>query len=341
MRRLLPILSLAAVLLGALAAAHAASSTRVKMATMAPDGSAWHRALQEMGAAWRERTDGAVELRIYAGGTAGDEAAAVRKMRIGQLDAAGISVVGLAEIDPAFGAFGVPMLFRSYEELRAVLEAVEPYYQERLRDKGFVLLNWANGGWAHLFSDEPIRTIADLKKARLYVSAGDDDLVEWWKDNGFQPRALAPTDVLTGLETGMIDAMVTTPLVAMAMQWYKRIPYMHHLPLGPFVGANVMTQRSWDRIGASHREAVLAAAEASEEQIFDRIAADDEEAVELMRQRGLEVVESADEAEWRSQLERYAAEMRGELVPAEAYDRVVAARDRVRAELAGTAGDGD
>ena len=312
------------------ATSQAASPVRVKMATMAPDGSAWHKALEQMGSEWRRATDGVVELRIYPGGTAGDEAAVVRKMRIGQLDAAGITIVGLAEVDAAFDAFGIPMLFRSYEELRAVLDEVEPYFEQKLSEKGFVLLNWANGGWAHLFSDEPIRTIDELKRAKLYVSAGDDDLVEWWKDNGFKPRALAPTDILTGLETGMIDAMVTTPLVAMSMQWFKRVPHMHHLPLGPLVGANVMTKRTWESIEPAARQRLLAAAEESEKEIFDKIAADDQEAVELMKQRGLKVVESADEGEWRRQLERYAAEMRGELVPAEAYDRVTRARDQVR-----------
>lgn len=327
---------LAVVAATAVATGAIAASVRVKMATMAPAGSAWHKALEEMGSEWRRATGGAVELRIYPGGIAGDEAAVVRKMRIGQLDAAGITIVGLADIDPAFDALGIPVLFRSYVELRGVLDEIEPYFEQKLAERGFVLLNWANGGWAHLFSDEPIRTLEGLKRAKLYVSAGDDDLVEWWKENGFQPRALAPTDILTGLETGMIDAMVTTPLVAMSMQWYKRVPYMHHLPLGPLVGANVVTERAWQKIAATDREALLAAAERSEEEIFDKIAADDEAAIELMRQRGLEVIESADESEWRRELARYAAEMRGDLVPAEAYDRIVTARDRVRREL----GDG-
>lgn len=333
MRRSALTLSLTAACLLGLATLEAAAPNRIKMATMAPDGSAWYKALSEMGAAWSASTAGRVELRIYPGGTAGDEAAVVRKMRIGQLDAAGITIVGLGEIDPSFDAFGIPMLFRSYGELRGVLDELRPYYEAKLADKGFVLLNWANGGWAHLFSKQPIRTLDDLKRAKLYVSAGDEDLVEWWKDNGFQPRALAPTDIMTGLETGMIDAMVTTPLVAMAMQWYKRMPNMHQLPLGPLVGANIVTQRAWEKISSEDRREMLDAAERSEDQIFDKIARDDEEAIELMGQRGLTVVESADETEWRRQLERYASEMRGQLVPAEAYDRVVAARDAVRKRL--------
>lgn len=313
----------------------AAPRTLIKMATLAPDGSAWDKALKGMGADWRRLTDGEVTLRIYAGGTAGDEADVVRKMRIGQLDAAGITVVGLAEVDRAFEAFGIPLLFDSYEELAGVLEELEPFFTERLEKQGFVLLNWAHGGWAHLFSADPVRSVDDLKKVKMFVTAGDDRRVQWWKNNGFQPRALAPTDILTGLQTGMIDAMVTTPLITMSMQWYRRMPHMHNLPLGPVVGANVMTRRSWNKLPEDSRAALARSARELETTIFDRISTDDENAIRLMEERGLTVVESASEVEWRRQIERFSREMRGEMVPADAFDRMVEARDKVRAALAG------
>jgi TRAP-type C4-dicarboxylate transport system substrate-binding protein len=309
------------------------------MATLAPDGSAWDKALKRLGADWNRLTDGEVTLRIYAGGTAGDEADVVRKMRIGQLDAAGISLVGLAEIDRAFDAFGIPLLFDSYEELEGVLEVMEPYFVERLEAQGFVFLNWAHGGWAHLFSGSPIGSIEDLRKAKIFVTAGDDRRVQWWKDNGFQPRALALTDVLTGLQTGMIDAMVTTPLITMSMQWYRQIPYMHNLPLGPVVGANIMTRRAWNRLPEDDRAELVAAARRMEREIFERISADDEQAVSLMQERGLTVVESGDEVEWRRRIGEFSGEMRGEMVPADAFDRIVAARDEVRRSLGGGAPD--
>ncbi len=308
-----------------------AAQARVKLATMAPDGSAWHKALMNMGSEWQQLPDGGVGLRVYPGGTAGDEAAVVRKMRIGQLDAAGVTIVGLVEIDPSFEALGIPLLFRDYDELAGVLAEMRSFYEEKLEAKGFVLVNWAHGGWAHLFSALEIRTVEDLKKAKIFVSSGDDVRVQWWKDNGFNPRPLAATDVLTGLQTGMIDTMVSTPLIAMSMQWYKRIPYMHHLPLGPVVGANIMTRRMWDRLTEGQRAGILAAGRKTEAEIFERISADDAAAVDLMRERGLQVVGSDDESEWRRELTDFASEMRGKMVPEEAYDRMVAARDRVRA----------
>jgi len=323
----------AGVALPGLTSAWAAPRTLIKMATLAPDGSAWDKALKSMGADWHRLTDGEVTLRIYPGGTAGDEADVVRKMRIGQLDAAGITVVGLTEIDDAFEAFGIPLLFDSYEELAGVLDRLEPYFVERLEAQGFVFLNWAHGGWAHLFSGRPVRSVDDLRQVKIFVTAGDDKRVQWWKDNGFQPRALAVTDILTGLQTGMIDAMVTTPLITMSMQWYRRMPYMHNLPLGPVVGANVMTRRAWDRLPEATRAELVVAARKMEGEIFEQISADDERAIELMQERGLTVVDSGDPEEWRRQIRRFSGEMRGHMVPADAFDRMVAARDAVRAEL--------
>ena len=317
--------------------AEAAPKTLIKMATLAPTGSAWDKALKGMGAEWRRVTGGEVTLRIYAGGIAGDDSDVVRKMRIGQLDAAGVTIVGLTEIHRSFEAFGIPLLFDSWEELEGVLDELEPYYRQQLESQGFVLLNWAHGGWAHLFSAEPVRTVADLKKVKLFVTAGDDRRVQWWKNNGFQPRALAVTDILTGLQTGMINALVSTPLVTMSMQWYRRIPYMHNLPLGPLLGANVITRRTWNRLPEASRKGLMAAAQELEERIFENISADDAEAIRLMEERGLTVVESADEAEWRRQIRRFANDMRGGMVPADAFDLMISARDKVRASLAAAA----
>lgn len=334
MRSALWTLLLVPVLILAQGNAVAAPKTLIKMATLAPEGTAWDKALKTMGAEWRRVTGGEVTLRIYPGGTAGDDADVVRKMRIGQLDAAGVTISGLTEMDATFEAFGIPMLFDSWDELEGVLVELEPYFRDQLESQGFVFLNWAHGGWAHIFSAKPVRSVDDLRKVKLFVTAGDDKRVQWWKNNGFQPRPLAVTDILTGLQTGMIDAMVTTPLVTMSMQWYRKIPYMHNLPLGPLLGANVMTKRAWNRLPEESRTALLAAAKDLETQIFSRITEDDATSIRLMEERGLTVVESADEAEWREQIRRFATDMRGDIVPAEAFDLMIEARDKVRRSLA-------
>ena len=214
------VVALAAAL--GVAAAPAAAREILKMATLAPQGSIWDTTLREMGAAWSKQTAGAVELRVYPGGVAGDESDVVRKMRIGQFQGAALTVTGLAELDPAFGVFQIPLFFESWEEVNAVLERLGPDLERRLEAKGYVLVLWGHGGWVHLFSRQPVRTLDDLKKQKLFVWAGDDGLVQLWRRNGYQPVALAATDVTMGFQTGMIDVVPTTPIAALSLQWFRQ-----------------------------------------------------------------------------------------------------------------------
>lgn len=87
--------------------------TIIKMATLAPEGSSWFQVLQEMGEEWRKASDGAITLRIYPGGVAGDEDAVIRKMRVGQIQAAAITGIGLAYLEPSFYALHIPMMYES------------------------------------------------------------------------------------------------------------------------------------------------------------------------------------------------------------------------------------
>ncbi|MEE9563083.1 MAG: TRAP transporter substrate-binding protein DctP [Thermoanaerobaculia bacterium] len=313
-----------------LATRAAEAATVIKLATLVPDGSVWDKALKQMGSDWKERSDGRVTLRIYPGGVAGDEPDVVRKMRIGQIQAASLTVTGLSEIDPAFKVFTIPLFWDSYEELLFVLEAMEPYLAAKLEARGFVFVHWGHAGWVHLFSKDPIRRIADLKQQKLFVWAGQDDMVQWWKRSGFKPVALAATDIMTGLQTGMIEVLPTTPLAALNLQWFRQTPYMHELGLAPLVGATVITQKAWKKISAADQKALLAVARRTEEQLEKGIPQQDREAVEAMTKRGLEVIAVTDDTEWREAAAEFADTMRGAVVPAEAFDRALAERSRFR-----------
>jgi TRAP-type C4-dicarboxylate transport system substrate-binding protein len=314
----------------ALAASPAAAQTVVKLATLVPDGSVWDKALQSMGAEWRAATAGRVELRVYAGGVAGDEAEVVRKMRIGQLQAATLSIGGLQDIDPAFGVFSVPFVFDSYLELYATLAELEAELAARLEAKGFVLLHWGHGGWVHLFSKEPVRSLADLRAQKLWVWAGDDERVQLWRRSGFQPVPLASTDILTGLQTGLIDVVPNPPLVALAFQWFRQLPNMLDLGLAPLAGGTVVTRTAWERLEPADREALRAAARRTQAVLERDVPAQDAEAVEQMRQRGLAVNAPTDPAEWRRAGETFVREVEGRL-PADVLGRMLAARDAWRA----------
>lgn len=318
-----------AVLAGA-ALARPAAAVTVKLATLVPDGSVWDKELKRMGSEWRRDTGGRVELRVYPGGVAGDEGAVVRKMRLGVLDAATMTVGGLSDIDPAFSVFNIPLFFDSYDELFHVVKALEPVLVERLRAQGFELLGWGHAGWIHVFSTQRISSLADLKKLKMFVGAGDSEMTQFWKRSGFRAVPLSSTDILTGLKTGMIDVYPATPLAALSFQWFRDTPYMHGLGIAPLVGATVFTARTWARLEPADQKALVAGARRVEKNLETEIPAQDSTAVAEMEQRGLSVVEDFDPAEWQAEADAFARTMVEIKVPREIYDAALAARDDYR-----------
>lgn len=316
-----------------------ASSARqvLKIATLAPQGSIWDQALKSIGAEWAKETGGSGQLRVYAGGVAGDEADVLRKIRIGQFQGAGLTVAGLAELDPAFRLFHLPLYFRSYEELDAVVEELQPELDRRLESKGFVRLFWAHGGWVHLFSRSPVRSVEELKKQKLWVWAGDDSQVQQWRKNGFQPVALAATDIQMGLQTRLIDALPTTPGVALTLQWFRQAPHMLGLGLAPLVGAVVVDRKAWESLPERDRQILRESARRAEQRLAGQVPEYDRKAIQAMRDRGLAVVEPTPEEEvgWRRAAEAFLGAAREAAVPEEILARGRAVLERRRLAAAG------
>jgi TRAP-type C4-dicarboxylate transport system substrate-binding protein len=306
-----------------------AQSAAIKLATVVPDGSIWDKSLEQMGTEWKAATGDRVTLTVFSGGSQGDEATVLRKMRLSALQGASLTVVGLASIDPAFNVFNIPFFFQSYDELNAVVEKLTPLLKQRIEAKGFVLLNWGHGGWLQVFSKQPVQSVADLKRARLYTSAGDDRMTQWYKANGFQPRAMAMTDVLTGLTTGMIDALPTTPLAAMSFQWYKQTSYMLDLGISPIVGATVISKRTWDRISPADRAKMGESARRVEKQLQTEVPKQDGLATLLMQNQGLKITKASG-PEWQQLGDSLARTMRGVMVPADVFDLALKERDAFR-----------
>jgi TRAP-type C4-dicarboxylate transport system substrate-binding protein len=306
-----------------------AQTTSVKLATVVPDGSIWDKSLKQMAADWRQATDGRVSLTVFNGGSQGDEPTVIRKMRLGALQAASVTVVGLATLDPAFNVFSIPFFIKSYDELNAVIDKLTPELKRRLDARGFVLLNWGHGGWLQVFTKRPVETVQDLKSVKLYTSAGDDRMTQWYKANGFQPRAMAMTDVLTGLTTGMLEGLPTPPLAAMAFQWYKQTPYMLDVGLAPVVGATVVSKKTWTAVADSDRTKLIEISGRVERQLRTDVPKQDAFAVALMSQQGLKVTKASG-PEWQQEAEALAKTMRGQMVPSEVFDAALAAREAFR-----------
>jgi TRAP-type C4-dicarboxylate transport system substrate-binding protein len=334
MRRAAFVLALAMLPL-ALAGRMEAQAVAIKLATVVPDGSVWDKALKQMAADWSKATSGRVSVTVFSGGSQGDEPTVLRKMRLGALQGASLTVVGLGSIDWSFNVFNLPFFFDSYDELNAVLDRLTPTLKQRAEAKGFELVHWGHGGWLQVFSKKPVQSVADLKAMKLYTSGGDDQMTQLYKANGYQPRAMAMTDIMTGLTTGMLDALPTPPLAAMAFQWYKQTPYMLDIGLTPIVGATVINKKTWDSLSAADRAAIQQIAAQVEKNLRVDVPKQDALAVMLMSNQGLKVTKASG-AEWAQQGEILARAMRGQMVPADIFDMAVKERDAFRQRKAAT-----
>ena len=307
-----------------------AETITIKLATLAPDGSSWHEALKDLAARWSKASSGRVQLKIYAGGVAGDETSVTSKMRIGQFGAALITAHGLISISEYVRAFSLPRAIRSYDELEFALDRLAPELRRRLADKGFVAIEFADAGMVRLFVPEPTTDVDRVRRFKLFTWAGETAGPKLWARAGFNVVPLASTEVMTGLQTGLIDAIPTTPTIALASQWYASLPVLIDMPIAPLVGAIVFTRGSWERIPPELRPTLEEEARSTVLRMREDNRRLEREAIEAMRKRGMQVlVPTAGELErWNALAEEANRGARGDYLPAEAYDdlqRVLAA----------------
>jgi TRAP-type C4-dicarboxylate transport system substrate-binding protein len=310
-----------------------AQPTVVKMATLAPEGSSWYRVLKEMGEDWKKASGGAVTLRIYPGGVAGDEDAMIRKIRVGQIQAAAVTGIGLAYLDRSFYALHIPMMYASDEEFDYVRDRFAPVLEKALEERGFVVLNWGDAGWVHFFSKTPVVTPAEAKALKLFMWSGDTTLLQLYKETGFHPVPLSTTDLLPSLQTGMVDGYSSTPLASLAFQWFGLAPNMADLRYAPLTGATVIAKGTWEKLPAELRPKLLEASRVAGRKLRVEIRRLNQEALGVMVKNGLKVhkVPPDVQAQWRKMVEDVYPQVRGKIMPAEAFDAVKKYRDEYRA----------
>jgi TRAP-type C4-dicarboxylate transport system substrate-binding protein len=311
----------------------AAGAAKIRLATLAPKDTSYHQALKAMAEKWSKAPGGGVELVIYTDGTMGGESDMVRRMRVGQLQAAMLTVGGLAEIDSGTAALQkMPVLYRSLEEAMYVREKIRPLLQKRLAAKGFHLLNWADSGWVRLFSTTAAVTPDDFKKLKMFVWSGDKDHIEMLQAEGYRPVPLEYTDTLTSLRTGLIEAVGSTPLYALAGQFHTSASHMLEMNWVPLVGGTVITTKAWEAIPAEAREVLAKAAEEAGAEIQAKGRQESEEAVKAMVKRGLTVHKLTPEVEalWIKVGESIQPKIRGRMVPADIFDEVHRLLDEYR-----------
>jgi len=328
-RAILTLLSLAALAL-APTPAHA-QEVKIKLGTVAPQGSVWHTLLQEMGQKWSDASGGKVQLKIYAGGTQGSEGEMVRKMGIGQLQAAAITTIGLKDISPEPQAEDVPGIIDSYKEYETVHAKMKGELEAALAAKGYVVINWAEAGFVNIFSTEPYSTPAEFAQGKVFAWNGDPASEEAWRAAGLKPVVLSSTDMITSLQTHMINIVSEPPLYAYTAGLYERAKYMLDLKWGLLTGATIVKKDVWEKIPADLRPKLLAIAAEQGEKVNADVRKQNEEAITQMKAKGLTVVEPKDLPAWNKAYEQIQGVVRGKVVPAATYDKVKSLRDAYRA----------
>jgi TRAP-type transport system periplasmic protein len=334
-RRFVTLLAAAGVVLavaGMSAAPAAAQTITVKMATMVPEGTSWHLVLKEVADQWKKISNGRVNLVIFAGGVAGDDTDVVRKMRMGTIQAAVLTAVGVAEVEKSVYALEVPMMYASYDEVYDVLGRMKPRLESSMDKKGFVVLNWADAGWLRFFTKNPVRTPDELKQQKLFQWAGDNDSLEIMKGAGFNVVPLPATELATGLQTGLVNAVSTTPQVAVLTQYYNYAKNMTDMPWALLLGGTVIKKDVWDRIPADLHAPLLKAMQDAGARLQADVRKGGDRDVEAMKKRGLTVVpvDARTRETWVKTVEATYPKVRGKIVPADAFDEAMKYRDEYR-----------
>lgn len=304
-----------------------AADKQLRIGTLVPKNSLYHRELQAVGEVWRTAQGGAAKYLVFTDGSQGGEAELARRMRIGQLQGALLSVVGLHEIEPSIGALqSLPLLFRNWEEVDFVREKMRPAMEKKFLDKGFVVLAWADAGWVRFFSKDPAFRPDDYKKMKFFAWGSEAEQQAIMKSLGYTPVPLETADILPAIQTGMINVVPSTPYFALASQIYNTAPNMLEINWAPIVGALIVTKKAWDEMSPAVQSAVRAASDKAGSQIRTKARQEVDEAVDAMKKRGLVVNRPNPEQmrEWNELAEKLYPRIRGAMVPAETFDEVFA-----------------
>jgi TRAP-type C4-dicarboxylate transport system substrate-binding protein len=304
-----------------------ATVAQLKIGSLVPKNSLYHRQLMEVGEAWKKSQTGTPRFNVFTDGSQGGEAEMVRRMRIGQLQASLLSVVGLRDIEPSIAALqNLPLAFRSWEELDYVREKMRPGMEKKFLEKGYVVLAWGDAGWVRFFSKQAAFSPDDFKKVKFFAWGAEAEQQEIMKSLGYTPVPLEPTDILPSIQTGMINVVPSTPYFALASQIYSTAPHMLEINWAPIVGAFVITKKSWDEMSPETQKVLRAASDTAGSVIRAQARKEVEEAVDAMKKRGLQVNKPNPEQlkEWRALSESLYPRIRGKMVPAETFDEVFA-----------------
>jgi TRAP-type C4-dicarboxylate transport system substrate-binding protein len=295
------VLAAACLLVGGSRAPHADADekTVIRYATIAPGGSSFGKILKAWGRSLSKETEGRVEFRYYSGGSQGDERDFIRKMRAGQMDAAGVTTIGLGIVVRPVLVLSAPGVIETYEQLERVREKMNERFVKMFDDAGFVLLAWSDAGKGRIMSTIPIVKPADLKTSRPWAWKDDPIFSEFLKVVGANAVRLGVPEVYAALQTKMVDVVPASPIAAVALQWFTKLKYMSKDSFGIINGASVVKKEKFERLSPGDQQILMETAQRAAAALDKVVRRDDAKAYDVLIDRGMKVVDTGPyRAEW-------------------------------------------
>ncbi len=263
----------------------------IRFAVLAPEGSTWMNLMRSFNEEIKQKSKGALSFKIFPGGVSGDEFDVIRKMKMGKIDSAGFTGVGLGQILPSIRVLEIPRLFENYEEVDYVSNKLRPYFENELGKKGYVLLGWAEVGFVNMFSNKKLDSLAALSGVKMWAWEGDPLAKELFVQLKVVPNPMPVTDVYTSLQTGLINSVYISPLAAIAMQWFTKTKYMTTLKITNATGAVLMTKSSFSKLSPAQQKLLKTDADAFCKKLVTESRKDNEKAYDTLKKNNIKFVE--------------------------------------------------
>lgn len=279
-----------------------ASAQTIKLATIAPEGSSWMNSMRAGAAEISERTDGRVKFKFYGGGVQGNDKQVLRKMRIGQLHGGAFTSNGLIDVQKDSQLYALPMLFNDYDEVKFVRARMDEKLRGLIEDAGYVNFGFAGGGFARIMSNEPIANLNDLQGRKVWVPDGDRMSYEASKALGISPVIMPLTDVMTGLQTELIDTIMSPPAATIILQWNTQVSHITELPLSYIFAMIAIDKKYFNRIQAADQVIVREVMERIYEGFDQDGKEDNQNAYKALIESGMKAVtpDKGQIPEWRA-----------------------------------------
>jgi TRAP-type C4-dicarboxylate transport system substrate-binding protein len=281
-------------------------ATTLKIATIAPDGTNWMKQMRAAGKRIEQGTEGRVKLRFYPGGVMGNDNSMLRKIRVGQLHGGAITGGGLSTVYRDAQVYTLPFQFRDLQEVDAVRQVLDQKIAEGLRAAGLVSFGITEGGFAYLLSNSPVTSTDDMHGLKIWIPEGDEVNARMFEALGISPIPLPVTDVMTGLQTGLIDTIASSPMGAIALQWHTRVKYLTQVPLAYLYGSLVIKEKALARLDEADRALVAQVLKETFSTLDAQSRKDNQQALEALKSQGIQFVEPSREQrqEWEKHANR-------------------------------------